>query len=194
MKKTLLFAASIAITSTGFAGTIGENYEASGFSLGGYTSFYSPADSEFSRFTFSPNATFFPKQNLAISTGLFFQSEGFSGAKDKYTELSIGASYVFGYDEMAQTGLAQQVGASAYRGSYTDSAGNKYDPVLFITPYYRVDYYLTERVSLYSRLELFNLNLSSGAAETVNNYLEVSGGISVHFPNSFRDWSKIFNK
>lgn len=194
MNKLWVLISSVLISGASLAGNIGENYEASGFSLGGYVNYNSDSDSGWTDLTLSPYVRFYPKQNVVVHTGLYHTSWGYDGVTQQYTSVSVGLGFNFGYDESAHSGLAHEVGFSGYRGVSTSSAGVKSDASIYILPYYRADYFLTDRVSIYSTVKLFEVNLSSGADETLDPIFDITGGISVHFPNSFRDWSKILKK
>lgn len=178
---------SLAFGST-FAATIGDNFDAGGYSLGGFASYYS--QDTYSSFYLAPSVSFYPKQNVATSVGVAYNSWG-NEDKAHDTEFFGGLSYAFGYDPMATKGLVHNVGFNASAYQYTDSTGTKYDMSIRLTPYYRADYFLNEHVSVYGRARLFDVNLTSAAGETVTNYFYVSSGISVHFPNSFGDWTNI---
>jgi hypothetical protein len=194
MKKLAIFAVSLLTAGASLAGNIGENFEASGFSLGGYVNYQSDSDTGYSDLTLSPYVRFYPKQNVAVYTGFYHSSWGYDGFTQQYTSLSVGVGYNFGYDESAHSGLVHEVGFSGYRGVYTSTAGEKGDASMYLTPYYRADYFLTDRISVYGTARFFDLNLSTGAEELIDSSLDLTAGISVHFPNSFRDWSKVLKK
>jgi hypothetical protein len=188
MKKLAVFAVSLLTAGASFAGTIGENFEQSGFALSAYGYYYNEPESDWSNINIAPGVRFYPKQNVSINTSIRYQSYGFEGDKTQDFYVNAGAAYSFGYDVLAEKGLVHSAGVYGTRATYSDSP----DYVSFsITPYYRADYFLTDRISVYGDFELFSLNLSTGADDLINTYFEVTTGISVHFPNSFRDWSKV---
>ncbi|WP_196161218.1 hypothetical protein [Reinekea sp. G2M2-21] len=194
MKKSVLFAVSLLSSSIALAGSIGENFEPGGYALTGFANYSSDSDSGWKSFYLSSGVTFYPKQNVSLNAGFSFQNYGFDDAMEQSVYLRAGAAYAFGYNPMAKTGLVHTVGFYGYRYTYTDVNDVTSDANIFVTPYYRADYFLTERISVYSTLELFMLDLSTGSDELVDTGLDITGGIAVHFPNSFSDWSKIFKK
>jgi len=194
MKKILVLITFLFTSTLSLAGTIGENFEPAAYSFGGIAIYSSDSDTGWESLWLSPSVTFYPKQNVAFFTGFSYQNYGNNDDMAQYFSLRAGGFYVFGYDANAQTGLVHQIGASGSRATRTTPDGIKSDAAFFITPYYEADYFLTERISLYGRMELVNFNLSTGAETLIDPDFTVSGGISIHFPNSFRDWSKITGK
>ncbi|BCE02139.1 hypothetical protein [Marinicellulosiphila megalodicopiae] len=190
MKKILLTAGICSVCVTAMSANIGENFEAGSFQLGGHASFYNN-DGE-TTFRFEPNATFFVSEGVSTGVNFNYRSTNNSNdIKDSYFSLGSSINYTFGYVATAQSGIAYKVGASAYLSKYKyDGVG--YDANIWVNPFFRADYFLSPRISVYGVTSPIDFNLTAGENEDfVNTELSFTVGLSYTFARKDIIWDNV---
>ena len=191
MNKILLIATICSVSSLSTAASIGENYEEGGFIVNGYASISS--NESRTRLYSSGGAAFLVAEGISIGFGSGLNHSNYKDSDMTSTTFSLNTSlaYTFGYDPLAETGLAYTAGFSGYLSKYS-SGDVKYDANLGLSPYFKVDYFLTPRISVYGLTQPIDINLTAGDGEDFfDAEFALSMGISYSFANKDIKWDNV---
>ena len=179
MRRTVIVVMVIlGVATMASAQTIGENFQGGGIVVGGNGYVYTDLESYWSA-RVSPFMDYLIQDGIAAGAGasLFIDS-----ASTLQISVTPNASFAFGYDPAAETGLAQRVSVDAGVTYYSD-VDTQFTSVS-LTPRYRLMYFLSPRIAAYGDLSAVSLQLF----ETFNlsTYAQIAFGLSFHLPNADR--------
>lgn len=169
------------------ADTIGENFEAGGFAVGGSAYFYTNLFGYFAA-GMSPYLEVFPADGLATGIGLDVDVDA-DLAGDGFGDLDVGIDtwlqFVLGYRAGAPRGPASAIGLTLSLDIVTDLNLGTTMTGGVLWPHYTFYYFIVPRVAPYVRLRGFRLLFGDYAWEAVaaDLYLDLTIGISFHQPN-----------
>lgn len=179
MRRTVIVVMVILGAATmASAQTIGENFQGGGIVVGGSGYVYSDLESYWSA-RVSPFMDYLVQDGVTVGAGASVFMDSASTLQISFTP---NASFVFGYDPAAETGLAQQVSVNAGVTYYSD-ADTQFTSVS-LTPRYRLMYFLSPRIAAYGELSAVSLQLYE--TFSLSTYARIAFGLSFHIPNADR--------
>ena len=155
MKKILLLSSLCAMSSFTLADNIGENYEKGGVILGGSASFSGDEYDKWSNL--NSNVSFLIADGFSLGLGADRYKIASKTTEDSFSRTSISTTidYSFGYDPMATTGVAFSVGTSVGYRMYGLNDDTVIHPDMFGGPHFKIDYFLSPRISVYSQISRY---------------------------------------